>query len=53
LYFPTVWDWATLIGSLGLFMTGFLIFFRVFPLIASYEVEDLAAKIQKGNDHEQ
>jgi molybdopterin-containing oxidoreductase family membrane subunit len=43
LYYPTAWDWATLLGSMGLFLVGFLIFFRVFPLIASFEVEKLAA----------
>ena len=53
IYFPTVWDWATMLGSAGLFLTGFLIFFRAFPLIAGYEVKDLAAKIQKGHENEQ
>jgi molybdopterin-containing oxidoreductase family membrane subunit len=52
MYFPTIWDWSTLLGSIGLFLLGFLIFFRIFPLIASYEIKDLSAKIQKRGENE-
>jgi Ni/Fe-hydrogenase subunit HybB-like protein len=36
---PTIWDWATLIGSFGLFFTLFCIFVRFLPVIAMAEVK--------------
>jgi molybdopterin-containing oxidoreductase family membrane subunit len=36
---PTPWDWATLIGSFGLFFTLFLLFLRFLPVIAMAEVK--------------
>ncbi len=36
---PTAWDWATLVGSFGLFFTLFLLFLRYLPLIAITEVK--------------
>jgi molybdopterin-containing oxidoreductase family membrane subunit len=51
MYYPTFWDWSTLLGSIGLFLVGFLIFFRVFPMIASFEVEKLEETIQRGHEH--
>jgi molybdopterin-containing oxidoreductase family membrane subunit len=52
MYVPTVWDWATLLGSMGLFLTGFLIFFRVFPMVAGFEVEELAVELSQRKEHE-
>ena len=39
LYYPTIWDWLTLLGSLGLFATMYLIFVRVVPTISMHEVK--------------
>jgi len=39
LYYPTIWDWLTLMGSLGLFATMYLIFVRVIPTISMHEVK--------------
>ena len=36
---PTMWDWATLIGSFGLFFTLFCLFVRYLPIIAVAEVK--------------
>lgn len=46
MYAPTFWDWATLLGSMGLFMVCILIFLRVFPMVASFEVKEMASKIK-------
>ncbi|HWQ14342.1 MAG TPA: NrfD/PsrC family molybdoenzyme membrane anchor subunit [Roseiflexaceae bacterium] len=43
-YTPTVWDWATYIGSFGLFFTLFFLFIRLLPMIAIFEVRDLVHK---------
>ncbi len=50
MYYPTVWDWATALGSMGLFLLGFLLFFRAFPMIASFEVNQLVSKDKEKND---
>lgn len=41
MYYPTVWDWATFIGTLGLFFTLILIFVRVLPAISIFEMRTL------------
>src|SRR5262249_11029374 len=40
-YAPTFWDLATLIGSLGLFMSLMFLFIRFLPAISIYEVREL------------
>jgi Ni/Fe-hydrogenase subunit HybB-like protein len=41
LYHPTIWDWATYIGTLGLFTTLLFLFIRVLPMISIFEVRAL------------
>ena len=41
MYYPTVWDWATLAGTLGLFFSLFYLFIRVLPMISIHEVQSL------------
>jgi molybdopterin-containing oxidoreductase family membrane subunit len=40
-FFPTVWDWTLLAGSLGFFMLMFLIFCRVIPAVSMHETKEL------------
>ena len=40
-YSPTVWDWATFIGTLGLFTTLIFLFVRVLPAISIAEMREL------------
>lgn len=40
-YSPTVWDWATLLGTLGLFTTLIYLFVRVLPAISIAEMREL------------
>jgi Ni/Fe-hydrogenase subunit HybB-like protein len=48
MYYPTLWDWATFLGSIGLFFVALLIFIRVLPMVASFEVKELlSAKEEK------
>lgn len=39
-YAPTVWDWSLFAGSVGLFLTLFLLFVRFLPVISAYEVAE-------------
>jgi Ni/Fe-hydrogenase subunit HybB-like protein len=48
IYYPTVWDWATLIGTFGLFLTLFLLFCRYLPVIALAEMRELVHHEQGG-----
>lgn len=41
MFYPTVWDWATLIGSVGLFLTLIFLFIRFLPMIAISETRRL------------
>lgn len=53
MYTPTFYDWATYIGSFGLFFVLFLLFIRFIPMIAIFEVRDLVHKTAPhNNDHE-
>ena len=41
MYWPTIWDWAVYIGTLGLFMTCIFLFVRVLPMITIFELRML------------
>ena len=41
LFLPTVWDWITTIGSLGLFALMYLAFVRLIPVVSMHEVRKL------------
>lgn len=51
MYYPTVWDWATFFGSIGLFLTLLFLFIRFLPMISISEVRELVAE-QKEGAHE-
>ncbi|MEW6755185.1 MAG: NrfD/PsrC family molybdoenzyme membrane anchor subunit [Candidatus Latescibacterota bacterium] len=44
MYYPTVWDWMTYIGTLGLFVALFFMFIRGLPMISIHEVRSLLAQ---------
>src|SRR5580700_3883996 len=41
MYWPTVWDWAVYLGTLGFFMTCIFLFVRVLPMITIFELRML------------
>lgn len=41
MYWPTVWDWATFIGTIGFFLACLFLFVRVLPMISIFEVREL------------
>jgi len=47
LFVPTVWDWATLAGSIGLFFTLQFLFIRFLPMISITETRELVAEPEK------
>jgi molybdopterin-containing oxidoreductase family membrane subunit len=41
MYYPTIWDFMTLAGTIGLFTTLMFLFVRVLPLISIFEMRTL------------
>jgi Ni/Fe-hydrogenase subunit HybB-like protein len=41
MYWPTVWDWTTFIGTIGFFLACLFLFVRVLPMISIFEVREL------------
>ena len=48
LYAPTVWDLATLAGTLGLFTALMFLFIRFLPMIPAFEVRRLLSETERG-----
>lgn len=40
IYMPSLVEWALFIGGIAVFMLGFLLFSKVFPLISIWEIEE-------------
>ncbi|MGB9476176.1 MAG: NrfD/PsrC family molybdoenzyme membrane anchor subunit [Candidatus Udaeobacter sp.] len=47
MFFPTEWDWMTLFGSVGLFLTLQFLFMRLAPMISMSETRELVAEPQR------
>jgi molybdopterin-containing oxidoreductase family membrane subunit len=41
MYSPTIWDWATFVGTIGLFLTLLFLFVRFLPMISIFEMRTL------------
>jgi Ni/Fe-hydrogenase subunit HybB-like protein len=52
MYYPTVWDWSTYFGTVGLFILLFFLFVRVLPMISILEMRTLvpAARVRGPKD---
>jgi len=48
MFYPTVWDWSTLLGSIGLFLTLQFLFIRYVPMISISESRELIAQRKEG-----
>ena len=44
MYYPTVWDWATYAGTIGLFLMLFFLFVRLLPMISMFEMKQIVEK---------
>jgi Ni/Fe-hydrogenase subunit HybB-like protein len=51
MYFPTRWDWATYLGTFGLFFTLFYLFIRFLPMISIVEVRSLVHETSEDKAH--
>jgi Ni/Fe-hydrogenase subunit HybB-like protein len=50
MYSPTIWDWSTFIGTLGLFVALLFLFLRFLPMISIFEMRTILpeAKVDEG-----
>ncbi len=44
MYYPTVWDWSTYFGTIGLFFALLFLFIRFMPMISIFEMRMLVPK---------
>jgi molybdopterin-containing oxidoreductase family membrane subunit len=49
IFTPTVWDWAFLLGTLGLFTSLMFLFVRLLPVIPAFEVRRLFRELWLGS----
>ncbi len=54
MYYPTIWDWATFIGTIGLFSALLFLFIRFLPMISIFEMRGLlpASRVTAQGDHQ-
>ena len=41
MYYPTRWDWATYLGTIGMFLSAMFLFVRILPMISIFEMRTL------------
>ena len=51
MFYPTRWDWATYVGTIGLFFTLFYLFIRFLPMISIVEVRSLVHETNEEKSH--
>jgi molybdopterin-containing oxidoreductase family membrane subunit len=47
MYYPTIWDIFTYVGTLGFFMTAIFLFVRVLPMISIFEIRMLLPSVMR------
>jgi hypothetical protein len=47
MYYPTVWDWVFLCGSIGTFAFLFLLFVRLLPVMSMFEMRHMLHKLER------
>jgi Ni/Fe-hydrogenase subunit HybB-like protein len=51
MYSPTRWDWAVLVGSIGLFVALLFLFIRFLPMISIFEMRELVSETKARNSN--
>ncbi len=52
MYYPTRWDWAIYIGTIGLFFALLFIFVRFLPMISIFEMRELVEQMDEKTEAE-
>jgi len=51
MYSATIWDWGLYVGSIGLFLTLFLLFIRFLPMISIFEMRTMLPEADVQEEH--
>jgi uncharacterized protein YqgC (DUF456 family) len=51
MYYPTVWDWATYAGTIGLFLSLMFLFIRGLPAISIFEMREVVHETEPAHAH--
>jgi molybdopterin-containing oxidoreductase family membrane subunit len=51
MYSPTVWDWATFVGTIGLFLSLLFLFLRFLPVISIAEMRAILPEARVDEGH--
>jgi molybdopterin-containing oxidoreductase family membrane subunit len=46
-YVPTIWDWSTFFGTIGLFTALMFLFIRLLPMISIFEMREMVEESQQ------
>jgi hypothetical protein len=50
MFYPTIWDWSTYIGTIGLFFALLFLFLRFLPAISIFEMRELVSQTKDDGD---
>jgi molybdopterin-containing oxidoreductase family membrane subunit len=51
MYYPTIWDWSTYLGTIGVFLALMFLFVRVLPAISIFEMREVLHHTGKEPTH--
>ena len=51
MYYPTVWDWATYAGTIGVFLSLMFLFIRGLPAISIFEMREVVHHVEPTHAH--
>jgi Ni/Fe-hydrogenase subunit HybB-like protein len=51
MYYPTIWDWSTYLGTIGVFLALMFLFVRVLPAISIFEMREVVHHTGKEPTH--
>jgi len=51
MYYPTIWDWSTYFGTIGVFLCLMFLFIRVLPAISIFEMREVVHHLEPSHAH--
>jgi len=51
MYYPTVWDWSTYFGTIGVFLALMFLFVRGLPAISIFEMREVVHETEPTHAH--
>src|SRR5580698_1221956 len=51
MYYPTIWDWSTYLGTMGLFLSLMFLFIRGLPAISIFEMREVVHHAEQVDAH--